>query len=105
VASSSLPVSKIALPIGGVSSWLFYPLLSFGLPPAISAVQRLQSFRLGHRTRTIGKEKAKQTSVLGPSKMQICIFAALPIADGPKEQWVVEQRACPNFCVNGSDFN
>jgi hypothetical protein len=40
VASSSLPVSKIALPIGGVSSWLFYPLLSFGLPPAISAVQR-----------------------------------------------------------------
>lgn len=41
MASSLLPVSKIALPIGGVSSWLFYPLLSFGLPPAISAVQRL----------------------------------------------------------------
>jgi hypothetical protein len=42
VASSSLPVSKIALPISGVSSWLFYPLLSFGLPPAISAVQRFR---------------------------------------------------------------
>lgn len=58
-----------------------------------AASQRLQTSRLGRGTRTICKKKVEQTSVLGPPSIQICNFAALPIADGPKEQWVVEQTS------------